>query len=147
MKFERRLDIEASRSSLWAILSDFPRASRCLPGVEDVKDLGDGKYEGTIKVRVGPVGLRLAGTIEVHQDETAGRWKMQARAQDRKVGGGVRAIIEAALSEQSPSESELWVSADVQFMGRLGEMGQPLIRRKAETAINEFADNLKKAVA
>ena len=147
MKFERGLDIQASRESLWAILSDFPRAARCLPGVEDVRDLGDGKYEATMRVRVGPVGLRLTGTVDVNQDEAAGRWNMQARAQDRKVGGGVRAIIEAALSEQSPSESELWVSADVQFMGRLGEMGQPLIRRKAETAINEFAENLRRAVA
>ena len=147
MKFERRLDIPASRESLWAILGDFPQAARCLPGVEDILDLGDGKYEGTMRIRVGPVGLRLTGTVDVHQDETSGRWNMQARAQDKRVGGGVRAIIEAVLSEQAPSESELWVSADIQFMGRLGEMGQPLIKRKAETAINEFAENLKQAVA
>ena len=69
------------------------------------------------------------------------------RPGDRKVGGGVRAIIDAALSERGPGPSGLWVSADIQFMGRLGEMGQPLIRRKAETAIDDFAESLKQAVA
>ncbi|MCH7706815.1 MAG: hypothetical protein IIB33_07180, partial [Chloroflexi bacterium] len=76
--------------------------------------------------------------------EDAGVWRMTAQAQDRRVGGGAKAIIEAVISEPAPGVAGLDIQADVQFIGRLGEMGQPLIRRKADSMINEFAQNLER---
>ena len=34
-------------------------------------------------------------------------------------------------------------TADLQFSGRLGELGQPLIRRKADAMLEEFTENLQ----
>ena len=147
MKFENSVTVEATRETLWAYLSDFPKAALCLPGVRDVKQLEDGTYEGTMRLRIGPISINLSGSVEVSQDEAEGRWSMQANARDRRIGGGVRANIEAILTEPIPGQTELRVEADVQFMGRLGEMGLPLIRRKADSTIAEFAENLKRAVA
>ena len=39
------------------------------------------------------------------------------------------------------------VSADVQFSVRLARLGRPLIRRKAEAMVQEFAENLKRVRA
>ena len=41
------------------------------------------------------------------------------------------------LNDLSAEETELSLSSDLTFMGKLGEMGQPLIRKKAETTMEE----------
>ncbi len=147
MNFEHKIDIDAAREQVWAVLSDFPRAASLIPDVSDVAELDDGSYQGTMRVRIGPIGLNLAGTVDVEQDESQGRWNMRATASDRRVGGGVRASIEVVLIERDGDKSELNVKADLQFMGRLGELGQPLIKRKADSTIEAFAENLKLAVS
>jgi carbon monoxide dehydrogenase subunit G len=38
------------------------------------------------------------------------------------------------------------MDTDAQIMGRIGEFGQPLIRKKADQMVGEFAENLKKAI-
>ena len=148
MKFVNTVSIQAPRQAVWDYLSDFPQAAGCLPGVEEsVKPLDGGGYEGTMKIRIGPIGMSLSGTVSLEMDESEGRWSMKAQARDRRVGAGLSATIEAALSESTPETSELVVSADVQFMGRLGGLGQPLIKRKANSTIEEFAQNLGHAVS
>ena len=46
------------------------------------------------------------------------------------------------LNDLSSEETELALSSDLTFMGKLGEMGRPLIRKKAETTMEEFTRNL-----
>ena len=140
------MTIEAPKSDVWAVLSDFPRAAALMPNAGEVKQREDGSYDGTMRIRIGPIGLNLSGTIHVQQDDKLGLWNMQASAMDRAVGG-VQATIRVELVEVDASCSELNVSADVQLMGRLGQLGQPLIKRKANSTIQEFAENLKAAVS
>lgn len=147
MNFEHMIIIDASRDAVWAVLSDFPRAASLMPDVGEVRQSRDGGYEGTMRVRVGPIGLNLSGTIQVEQDEVQGRWSMKAGAQDRRVGGGFQANIDVKLKELSGKTSELSIKADVQLLGRLGQLGQPLIKRKAESTIRQFAENLRAAVS
>jgi len=44
-------------------------------------------------------------------------------------------------------DAELEIVADTTFMGRLGELGQPIIRRKARNTLEEFSKNLSKLLA
>jgi carbon monoxide dehydrogenase subunit G len=41
----------------------------------------------------------------------------------------------------------LVVTSDISFLGMLGEMGQPVIRKKADSVIQEFARNLGRELA
>jgi hypothetical protein len=41
----------------------------------------------------------------------------------------------------------LEIVADTTFMGRLGELGQPIIRRKARNTLEDFSKNLSKLLA
>ena len=96
-----------------------------------------------MKVRVGPVSLRIAGTIQVvERDQEAWRASMRLEGGDRRVGGGVRGTLNLSLNEVSPNETEVAISSDVTFMGKLGELGQTVIRRKADSVIEDFASNL-----
>jgi carbon monoxide dehydrogenase subunit G len=146
MKFENKISVRASKATLDGVLADIPTVARFIPGVESVTNLGGDSYEGTMKVRVGPMGFTFSGKVEVDQDIPSGRWIMKAQARDPRGGTGITASINVQMTEIGDKNTELEIVTDVQFLGRLGEMGQPLIRKKAAATIQEFAVNLQDAV-
>ena len=145
MKLEHRVTVDAPRAAVWAVLMDLPVAARCVPGTRDIEPAGEG-VRGTLDVRVGPVKLALAGTVAVEsRDEAAGRARLRADAEDRRLGGAVRAFVDLAVSGDNPTE--LRVTSDVAVLGRIGELGQPLIARQADKVLAGFAECLRATVA
>ena len=94
------------------------------------------------------MGLTLSGTVTVlEREQDSGRARFLVQASDRRVGGGVKTEMSLQLSAISQEETELAIETDTTFMGRLGELGQPVIRRKAQSTIEEFARNLARELA
>jgi len=57
----------------------------------------------------------------------------------------VRAFVDLAVTGDAPTE--LRVSSDVAILGRIGELGQPLIARQADKVLAGFAECLRRRVA
>lgn len=146
MKFEHKVVIEAPREKVDELLSDTERAAFCVPGVQEVSSAEDGWYEGRVRIKVGPLAMNFAGRARAEMIRD-GAWRMHGEGRDRRVSSGVTAAVEAQLTEVGPSVTEVTISAEVNFSGRLAEMGQPLIRRKADSMVQEFARNLEKALS
>jgi carbon monoxide dehydrogenase subunit G len=145
VKLEHRVTVDAPRATVWAVLMDLPVAARCVPGTRDVAPDGDG-VRGTLDVRVGPIKLSLAGTVAVEsRDEAAGTARLRANAEDQRLGGAARAFVDLAVTGDKPTE--LRISSDVAILGRIGELGQPLIARQADKVLTGFADCLRRTVA
>ena len=148
MKIEILSDVLASREATWAVVMDIPKAASCIPGIKDITPDGEGKYQATLQARVGPMGMNLSGTITVlSQDADAGEAYFLVEANDRRVGGGVKTNMSMKVTAKSADETELEIIADTTLMGRLGELGQPLIRRKARNTLEEFSKNLSKLLS
>jgi uncharacterized protein len=147
MNFHHTVVIPAPRAKVWEFLLDIPRVGKCIPGVEKVEPLGDNKYKGTVKQRVGPIGGTLDGTMTVVEtDEQAGRAAMTAEGADKRIGGAVRAKMTMSVKEVSPSETELTVDTDANIGGRLGEFGGAVIKKKADQTMEQFAKNISAQV-
>ncbi len=145
MKFNQRAVIAVAREPLWDFLMDVPKVAQSLPGVEKIEQLDPDTYRGTLKVRVGPISINLQGKIVVEQrDRDNWRATLRADASDRLAAGAVRAKTTMELKDLSATETELLVDTDVSIMGKIGEFGQPIIRRKADTMLKEFVENIKK---
>ena len=143
MKLENRCVVPADIQRTWDLIMDIPRAAACVPGMEEVVQEEDGSYRASMKVRVGPMGLTLAGTLQVlEQDPSKGEARFLIEASDRRVGGAVRADLLMQLISEEGNQTELVLNTDTTFIGKLGELGQPLIRRKASNTMQEFARNL-----
>jgi hypothetical protein len=148
LKIEILSDVPASREATWALVMDIPKAASCIPGIKDITPDGEGKYQATLQARVGPMGMNLSGTITVlSQDADAGEAYFLVEANDRRVGGGIKTNMSMKVTAKSADETELEIIADTTFMGRLGELGQPLIRRKARNTLEEFSKNLSKLLS
>lgn len=147
MTFTQECLVPAARERLWDFLMDVPTVSQCVPGIGTVEAVGDNAYRGSIEVKVGPVRLSLQGTISVEeQDRTAWSARMRADANDRRLGGGIRARMHLTLT---PAEAgtRVRIDTDLTILGKIGEFGQPIIRSKADTLLAEFARNLGSALA
>lgn len=145
MKFTQRAVIPVARELLWEFLMDVPKVARSLPGVESVSQIDDTTYQGALKVRVGPISLNLQGKIILEQrDRENWRAALRAEASDRMAAGAVKGRTSMELKEISPKETELSVETDVSILGKIGEFGQPIIRKKADAMLQEFVENIKK---
>jgi len=145
LKIEIVSTVPAGRDATWAVVMDIPKAASCIPGIKEVTPDGEGRYQATLQARVGPMGMNLSGTITVlSQDADTGEAEFLVEANDRRVGGGVKTNMTMKVTAKSADESELEIMADTTFMGRLGELGQPIIRRKARNTLEDFTKNLSK---
>ena len=145
MKFNQRAVIPVAREPLWDFLMDVPKVAQSLPGVEKVEQLDPDTYQGTLKIRVGPISINLQGKIIVEQrDRENWRATLRADASDRLAAGAVRAKTTMERKDLSATETELLLDTDVSIMGKIGEFGQPIIRRKADAMLKEFVENIKK---
>ena len=148
MKIEIVSIVPANREDTWSVIMDIPKAASCIPGINEVTSHGEGHYSATLKAKIGPMGLTLAGTITVvSQDDQCGEAEILVEANDRRVGGGVKTNMIMKITPKTAHESELVIKADTTFMGRLGELGQPIIRRKARNTLEDFTKNLSELLA
>lgn len=147
MKFEQTVDLNSSIDKVWSFVMDVPSMAKCIPGVESVEDLGNEKYKVVMKVRVGPIGLTLNSELSVaSKDESTHTAALRVDAADKRVGGAVKSTMTMHLEPQG-SGTKMQVVTDAQVMGRIGDFGQPVIRKKADQMLQEVAENLRKALA
>ena len=145
MKFSQSAQIPVAREPLWEFLMDVPKVAQSLPGVESVSKIDDTTYEGALKVRVGPIALNLLGKIIVEeQDKENWRATLRAEANDRRAAGAVKGKTTMMLKALDSNQTELVVETDVNILGKIGEFGQPIIRKKADAMLKEFVENIKK---
>jgi carbon monoxide dehydrogenase subunit G len=145
VKFNQSAKLPVGTEALWRLLMDIPKVSGCLPGVESVEKMDDDTYQGTLKVRVGPISLSLQGKIFLEeQNEQELRAALRAEAADRRAAGAVRGKSTMELKKLGPNETELLVETDVNILGKIGEFGQPIIRKKADQMLTQFIENIKK---
>ena len=146
MRFEHTIRVAAPRDRTWALFMDVPAVARCVPGAEQVTASGPDRYRGSVKVGVGPIRLRLEGEVTLTQkEEEAGRATMRLDASDRAVGGSVRAELRVQLVEVE-SATEIRLVTEATLAGRIGDLGQPLIKRQADRIAAEFAKCLERTL-
>ena len=148
MKFEQTCTIAADPLKVWDFLLDMENVSRCLPGVESMTPLDEDSYEGIFKIRVGPIALKLKGTLRV-EERDRDNWHvgMRVSAKDRRLGGGVRAHLEVDLAEKGSDETQLSVTLESHVLGKIGEFGQPVMRKKTDAILREFARQVSQELA
>jgi carbon monoxide dehydrogenase subunit G len=144
--FTQECLIAVARERLWDFLMDVPTVSRCVPGVADVDALGGDVYQGRLEVKVGPIRLALQGTISIEeQDRDAWRARMRAEANDRRLGGGIRARMQVALLPDDAG-TRMRIDTELAVLGKIGEFGQPIMKSKADAILAEFGRNIGSAL-
>ena len=147
MKLENRCVVPADRDTTWDLVLDVPRVAPCVPGLSRLEDEGDGCYRGTLQAQAGPMRVNLSGTLRVTgKNPDKGEAYFLLEATDRRLGGSVKTTMTLQMMPTDDGQTELTIDTDTVFMGTLGTLGQPIIRRKAAATVEEFARNLAELV-
>jgi len=145
MKFQGNLLIARPVEKVWEFLWDIEKLSSCIPGCEGVKTIKEKeKYELKVKDSVGPITVHLELLADVKKLEPLKSIEIAMEGKDFRAGG-VRQTMTLVLTAKG-SESEIDFETDVNVFGRLGTLGYPFVKKKAETVINEFSENVKSAI-
>ena len=140
---ESQCIVPSGPGPIWDLILDVPEAAFCVPGLQEIEPGDDGTYRATLKAKVGPISLTFSGTIRLlEQDPELHLAKFRVQGSDRRVGSSFQTTMTVRLISQGANQTELDISADTTFMGKLGEFGQPIIRRKTASTIDQFAKNL-----
>lgn len=145
MEFEFRSPLPAPVHDVWAAIEDIERVALCIPGVVRVAREEADRYTGALRIKVGPISLELGGLVTVELLDTDARTlRFLGEAKDRRVPGQIRSRATLIVSADDNGGSELYLHSDTHILGKLGEFGQPVVRRKTEQVLREFTENLSK---
>jgi len=145
---EQRIALGAPRERVWEFLMDVPAVGKCVPGVETVTPLDGDRYNGVLRVKIGPISARLEGTMTLaERDRDTWRARMDAQGSDRRIGGAVSAKMTMRLEPRPDGGTDLAVHTDAAVLGKLGQFGQAIIKRQADQLLAEFARNVTRELA
>jgi carbon monoxide dehydrogenase subunit G len=127
--------------SVWPLFQDVPELARCLPGAELTKDNGDGSYEGSVSVKLGPISASFVGKATVEFDHDAETIAIKGRGVDRSGGSQGRVDVGVDLVETDEAHTSVTITAAVQLAGPIAQFGRTgLVNEVSKRLIDEFSD-------
>jgi carbon-monoxide dehydrogenase small subunit len=132
VQFNGAFRVAAPLEAVWRALLDAPMLASCVPGAEDLRQAGPNRYEGTVKVRLGPIAASFALTGDVTADEESRRYTVGVKGRERLTGTIVQARFGAALHAQGET-THVDYALDLTLLGRLGQVGRAVLQDVARS--------------
>src|ERR671929_1070307 len=147
MKLEQSFTVAAPVEQVWEALVDVERVAPCLPGAQITGRDGEGNYQGTFSVKLGPTTAAYNGTLRMEGlDEASRTATMAAKGTDRRGQGGASATIVSTM-RQTGEETTVDVSTDFHITGRLARFGRSgMIEDISRRLMRDFADCLQSSL-
>jgi len=142
MLIKNEFQVAAPIDKVWQFFGDIPQVAACLPGTELTDDLGGGKYEGRVAVRMGPVRLQFAGKADItERDEAAKRLVVNATGAEEKGRGQASMVVTATLAPAGRG-TKVSVAQDLQLSGAAAQYGRGMISDVTAVLMRDFSVNL-----
>ena len=139
MRIENDMHVSASMEEAWALLTDIPAIAPCLPGAKLIDQDGD-TYEGTMKVKVGPIVAEYSGTATVvEMNETDRTVKLTASGRDKRGAGNASADIFASMVEDDGGTT-VSIATDLKVAGKVAQFGRGAKADISKKLLGQFAE-------
>src|ERR671931_2235764 len=147
MKIEQTVEVDAPLDRVWALVNDVPRVAPCMPGAALTKVVDERTFEGTVRVKLGPINLSYKGTVVLDEvDEAAHSAQMSANGRDVRGGGTAKARVDTRLEAISDSRTRMSVSTDLHLTGRVASFGRGAVQDVSARLFGEFAQCLRQTL-
>jgi carbon monoxide dehydrogenase subunit G len=129
------------RATVWALLHDPSVLAKALPGTKTLELTGADRYQGTMKVSIGPLtAAEFAVTVTLTDQTEPSHFAMQIEGK-----GGVgfaRGSATIDLADAADGGTVLTYSSDMQIGGRIAAVGQRLIESVGRMMSKQALDAL-----
>ena len=136
MKLEGTFTFNGPRETVWDLLQDPAVLAKTLPGTKRLERAGEDRFEGVMKVSVGPVtAAEFAVTVTLSDKVAPERFAMQIDGKGSV--GFTRGAASVELDEAPGGGTLMRYSSDVQVGGRIAAVGQRLIESVAKMMMRQ----------
>ncbi len=141
MQLEHSFTVPVPVDDAWQVLLDVPLIAPCMPGAALTEYDGE-SFTGTVKVKLGPVGLTYKGTGRfAEKDESAHRVVIEASGRESRGSGTAAATVTASLRPDGDA-TKVEVTTDLNVTGRPAQFGRGMMAEVSGRLIGQFADCL-----
>ncbi len=146
MKFSGEIVVAAPRDAVFAKLQDIHFFASCIDGVRDLVPLDEKRFDAVLETRVAYMTFKFKVTVEL--TEVVAPALIAAKIEGAPMGlvGRLTATSSTRLGE-SAGGTTIHYEIDTALTGKLGSIGQPVLKAKAKDMEKQFAKNLGAAFA
>jgi uncharacterized protein len=146
MKFSGELTVNAPRAAVFEALRDARFFASCVDGVRELAEIGPDRYSATFEAKVAYMKFTFKVTVELVRAEAPREIEAKVEGTPLGVVGRMVATSLTTLSEDGDG-TRIDYAVDAALTGKLGSLGQPVLRAKAREMEKQFAARLSAAFA
>lgn len=147
MEVNGAFDVPAPRTEVWNFLLDVPSMATCVPGCEKVEATGDGRFEGILAVKIGPISAKFRGDMGIVESVPPDRLVSSIIGVDRFTGTRVEMQMTFRLQEgpdAQASATRVEYAANIRVTGKLAQFGHSLIQSETRKMLSHFGQEVGK---
>ena len=146
MKFTGEISVPAPRDAVFAKVQDARFFASCVEGVQDMKEIDPTHYTAVLETKVAYMTFRFKVSVEITQLSPPDTIEAKVEGTPLGVVGRLTATSRTHLTE-SGANTIIAYSIDSTLAGKLGSIGQPVLRAKAKDMEKKFTERLRAAFA
>jgi carbon monoxide dehydrogenase subunit G len=138
--------LPAPREIVFKVLQDAPFFASCVEGVRDLKEIDATHYDAVLDTKVAYMKFTFKVSVEVTRLSPPDRIEAKIEGAPLGIVGRLTAASTTELVEAG-SETLVKYVIDANLTGKLGSMGQPVLKAKAREMEQKFAERMRAAFA
>ncbi len=143
MLIEETFQVAAPPEKVWRFITDPAEVGPCVPGMEDIQITGPNTYQAKVKLAVGPIKAAFTFNVEVTKETPPSEILSVTRGEEGSRASMVSTnnILRLAPAADGSGGTEVYYSSEISITGRLGKFGLGVMRKKAKSLGEEFAES------
>src|SRR5437868_13251090 len=146
MKFSGTITVQAPRAQAFKALRDARLFASCIDGVRDLAETGPDAYIATFETKVAYMTFAFKVAVEVVRAEEPHEIEAKIEGTPLGIVGRLTASSLTRLTEMSGA-TRVSYEVDAALTGKLGSLGQPVLRAKAKEMERRFTERMRAAFA
>jgi uncharacterized protein len=138
MKFQGEISVPAPREAVFDKINDPVFFASCIEGVHDMTEIDPQHFTATLETRIAYIKFKFAVTVEIIDRERPVRVVARAEGTPHGIVGRLSSTSTATLSEDGTG-TKVAYEIDASLTGKLGSIGQPVMKSKAKEMERQFA--------
>ncbi|MFI7675971.1 CoxG family protein [Actinophytocola sp. NPDC049390] len=145
MKLESEFSVPAHPSTVFKLFFDPEVMRGCIPGCEELVRVDDTTYTGRLVNEVAHVRFSAGFSATIRSIDEAGETRTVTallKGEDRRLGSSIKIDATLTVRPNGDEASVIGYRMDMALWGKLGRLGEPIIRRRSREVELEFARSL-----
>jgi carbon monoxide dehydrogenase subunit G len=138
--------IAATRAAAYAFVADPRRLATCIPGCTDLVEIAPGKYSAVLSNKVAFLAVRFDVAVQLVREVPNEAIDATITGNPIGLAGRLEARAGVRLTDGVAGTTQLAYDVELTLTGKLGGLGQPVLKAKSEELSRAFGANVKAAV-